>query len=246
MKSTIYILYCLLLPLKSLGQDSSHVAANRLQFLIQLGATYKIFLDNKHIETTPYNYGDEFATHQYERFNKVPTFGFSAGLLFTYNFNKRVGIASGLLYFLRKVIFETNQDTVIKYGNGSIMRDIHNVLKFEYSDNNIEIPIMVKYSAKKFTFYAGSYFSLITYKKATYIYVVNQYPSSPQWTTSNKTVYEFEMPLKIFPTFQASYEVQIKNLKINPYLAFYYAIKKNKNDFYLQTGVNLPLVKNKN
>lgn len=219
-------------------------AQNTMQksfFSIQAGACYKTFLGSKYIEPTQYNYGDEFTEHQYERFKKTPTFGFNAGILFTYRFNNQCGITSGLLYFLRKDIFENNQDTVIKYGNGSSMRDIHNVLKYNYSYNNLELPLLFQYSVKKITLYIGCYFALITYKKATYTYVVNRYPSNPQWITSDKTISGFEKLFKLFPTFQVSYEIAIENIKLNPYLAFCYDIK-NKKDFYTQIGINMPLV----
>jgi hypothetical protein len=86
---------------------------------------------------------------------------------------------------------------------------------------------------------------LITYTKATYTYVINQLPQTPQWTTSNKTISGWEIPLKFFPTIQASYEVQLKKIKFSPYIAFYYAVK-NQNDIYTQLGINFPIVKNQN
>lgn len=242
MKRTIHILFCILLSLNLYGQDSSPAAKNKIEISIRAGVYYKTFFDTKYIEPKPYNYEDKFTDHQYERFNKTPTVGFSAGMLFTYRFNPHWGISSGLVYFLRKDIFEKNQDTVIKYGNGSSLRDIHNVLEYNYSFNNLEVPLLFQYSAKKISLSTGCYFALLTYKKTTYTYVINQNPSNPQWGTADKAISGFEIPLKLFPTFQMSYEIAFKNVNLNPYLAFYYAIN-NQNDFYTQLGISLSLDK---
>lgn len=244
MKKYIFLFYFLLQSVFSFCQDTTFHKEEK-KFLLEISGSgyYKFIFDNQYIKPTAYNYGDDFSKHQYERFNKFPTFGFSAGLLFTHRFGKQCGITTGLMYFLRRDVFENNEDTVIKYGNGSSMRDIHNVLKYDYSFNNIELPLMFQFSAMKFNFHTGFYFALISYKKAEYTYVVNQYSNTPQWITSEKTITGWEMPFKLFPTIQISYEVEIKKIKFSPFLAFYYAVK-NQNDIYTQLGINFPIIKN--
>lgn len=204
---------------------------------IQVGLYYKTFFGKKYIEPTLFQTGDDFKDHQYERYNKVSTVGFDAGWLITHRFNRHWGITSGAVFFLRRDIFENSQDTIIKYGNGSSMRDIHNVLKYNYSYNNIEIPIMVQYRIKKFRIYSGFYFSLISCKSANYTYVMNQYPSNVQWTTSDKKIVELVMPIKIYPTLQISYGIKTEKFEISPFMAFYYAIQ-NQNDLYFSIGMN--------
>ncbi len=242
MKTTFISLIFMIMTAYAFAQDTMQVNTKKKYFSIQAGVYYKTFFNKIYIEPTPYNYGDEFSKHQYERFTVVPTFGYSIGLLFTYKFDKHLEFTSGLLYFLRKDVFEKNQDTAIKYGNGSAIRDINNVLKYDYSYNNFEIPILLQYCTKKITLYHGCNLSLISYKNAAYEYLINQYPNLPKWTTSNKTIAGWELPLKIFPTFQTSYEFQIKKIKFNPYAAIYYAVK-DQNDFYIQLGINVPLLK---
>ena len=240
MKHIYSILSLLLAHYLSFGQDTVGSVAHKNQFYVQTGICYKSFLGSRYIEPKPINpsyYVKPFEKHQYDRFTKIPTIGFNAGMLFTHIFNKHWGITTGMIYFFKKDVFENNKDTVIKYGKSSSMRDIHNTLKYEYTYHNIEIPVMAQYSLKKFTFYTGCYFSLLSYKKSTYTYVINQFPLNPQWITSDKTISGLEMPLKIFPTIQASHQMQINNLKFNPYLAFYYALKKHR-DCYIQFGVS--------
>ena len=70
----------------------------------------------------------------------------------------------------------------------------------------------------------GVHLSVFAYKKAAYTYVINQDPSEPNWTTSEKTVSGFEIPLKVFPTLQAGYQVNVGNMELNPFLALSYEI----------------------
>jgi hypothetical protein len=245
MRIARFILTLLLMPLISFGQDTTLVVANRYQFSIQAGGFYKTFLGSKYIEPSTYNYGDDFTKYQYERYNKIQTFGFSTGLLITFKLSKHWGLTTGLIYSRKKDVFEINQDTVIKYGSPINNRVIQNAIKYDYAYNNIEIPVMLEYPMKNLTFYAGCYFSLLTYKKTEYTYVVFQYSNNPQWIIANKTIEGFELPFKLFPTIQASYDLKIKNRNINPYFALYYALA-NQNDLYLQFGINIPLIKTKN
>ena len=223
-----------------IGQDTVVISTNRSYISIQAGISYKTFLGDKYIVPAKGEHDDEFEDHQYEGFNKIPTVGFNIGLLFTYPFNNRCGIVSGLSYSLRKDVFERSQDSAIKYGDGSDMRNIHNIYKYEYVFNNLEIPILFQFSQNKYNFYVGSYISLIAYKKANYKYIVDQYPNSIRWATSEKTIFDLEIPLKIFPTLQMSHEIRLSDITLHPYFAIYYAIL-NQNDLYFQFGFNLPL-----
>jgi hypothetical protein len=236
MRRIIYALFCLLLSLENSGQDTNHVVAKKMKFTIQAASCYKTFLGRKYIEPTPYKYGDEFRDHQYERFNKIPAFGFSAGFLFIYDFNKYWGCASGFQYFLRNDIFENNQDTVIKYGNGSSMRDIHNTLKYKYLHNNLELQILFLYKLRRFKVMTGFQMVVMSYRIAKYTYVVYQYSGNPQWAISDKTVSQFEHPLMLLPTIQCSYKIKMKNFTLNPFLGFDFGINNFKS-LYIKYGV---------
>lgn len=242
---TLLAILLFYLPLN--GRDTTHYIPYRNHFQFQTGIYYKNFLGDRYIEpqlsSSPYIV--PFEDRQYDRFTKMPTFGFSAGILFTHIFKKKLGISTGVSIFLRKDVFENNADSVIKYGNPSSTRDIHNVLTYNYNYYNLEFPLMFQYSGKKVTFFAGCYMSLITYKKVNYTYVLYQHPNDPNWVTSNKIVSGFAMPFKIFPTLQVSYVKQIKKIKFSPYLALYYAYK-NQNDFYIQIGISIPILKANN
>lgn len=274
MKHIYTILSLLLLQYLSFGQDTAKLIVPKNQFYLQTGFCYKNFLGSKYIAPIPTNYPyyEPFEKHQYDRFTKIPTIGFSAGILFTHNYNKRWGITTGLLYFLRKDVFQNNQDAVIKYGNISTAnyRNIHNTIEYNYSNNNIEIPIMLKYSINKLDISFGAYIPIVSYKIVAYTYVFNQNPHTYpiRWAVANKTVSGFDIPikfqkngkvwqlhntgkgysgydilLKIFPTIQVSYETKIRNIKFKPYLALYYALF-NQNDIYAQLGINFPLAVN--
>ncbi len=240
MKNTFLILFLSMIPLINYGQEAFQSNQSKNQFSIQVGGYYKTFLGGKYIEPKVYKNENDFRDHQYEGFDKFSTTGLSAGFLFSFRFHNRLGITTGLIYFLRKELFSKNQNDLINSGSASSMRDIRNVFKYDYSLNNIEFPIMVQHTLRRFTFYAGSYFAVLTYKIAKYDYIVYNYLNNPPWTTADKEINGFELLLKLFPTIQIGYEVKILNNKMYPYLAFYYAIK-NKSDLYIQLGINSPL-----
>ena len=107
------IILLFVLPLINIAQEIKIVKKQTL--LIQTGVSYKTFLSKKYIEATQKKQGDVLLDHQYERFNKIPTMGFSLGWLYNFKISNRTGITTGLVYYLRKDKFETNQDTIIKY-----------------------------------------------------------------------------------------------------------------------------------
>lgn len=244
------ISFALLLPLMGFGQDTIPPVAKKTQFFIQIGASYKTFADKKFVEpTTNYykNYRDEFYDHQYERFDKIPTFGFNAGFRFAYKFDNHWGITSGIQYVLRKDQYEIDRDSVSTNAESVRVncRDIHNVIKYDYTFHNLEIPVMLQYSFNKFTLNGGASISLLTYKKATYTYLIIQNPAyDDYWGTpdKDKTVNSLESTLLIYPTLQMSYEMQINKLRVNPYFALSYEASK-QHSLYLQLGLVFPLGK---
>jgi hypothetical protein len=223
------------------GQDSNQAVESKNMFTAQAGIYYKMFLNKKYIEPVPNINGDDIIVHQYERFTKIPVFGYSIGMLFTHKISKRLGLTSGLIYFMRKDIYENNMDTVIKYGNRSNIRDIHNMLKYEYYYHNLEIPVMLQYSLRKLSFNIGVYISTLTYKIANYTYVINQNNSYSQWTTSKKSFSGIERNVAAIPAVQLSYSgYKINKVQLNPFIAFYYSANK-ENELYIQCGLNFPL-----
>ncbi len=213
---------------------------NKYEFLIQTGVFYKTFFSNKYIEPLTSNKGNNFKAHQYERFNKTDTWGYNAGLNYSFTSTKYWGISVGMHYFLRKDIFKNSIDTVIKYGNGSNIRDIHNIIEYNYSYNNIELSLLLKYTIEKFTVSTGCNLSLLSYQKAQYTYVVYQYNNAKQWDTDNKTIFGLVRPLKIFPTIQTSYKINFDEFKLYPYIALYYALN-NYNSIFIQSGINIAI-----
>jgi hypothetical protein len=241
MKVKLIIYALIALPMISFTQDTLNMKRKKSFFSIQVGVSYKTFLSNKYIDATPYNLGDDFASHQYERFNKIPTMGFNLGWLFTYQFNAHIGVTSGLVYSLKKDKFEANQDTIIKYASRTDMNNIHNVYHYNYSFNNIELPVIFQYSLNKFIFYGGFNIVLITYKKGKYSYVFTEDTYVNIWDTSSKTISGFETSFKFYPTVQAAYKTKINNLRLEPYIAIYYALK-SQNNLYIQIGLNFPII----
>jgi hypothetical protein len=249
---SILISFALLIPMMGFGQDSITPVAKKAHFSIQIGASYKTFTDKKFVEPIIdfYNHYNvvEFYDHQYEKYNKIPTFGLNAGFLFAYSFDNHWGIASGIQYAFRNDQYEINRDSVYHFNAESMRvncRDIHNVLKFDYYFHNLEIPLMIQYSFNKFTFNGGASISLLTYKKATYTYLVLQNPGcNVYWDApgEKKTVNSLESTLLIYPTVQISYEMKFGKLRTNPYFALSCEASK-QHSLYLRLGMIFPLGK---
>ncbi len=234
MKNIIFIFLFLFSYLTCLSQDTLKHFEKKYQFSIQAGGYYKYFICERYIDPTTYKKGDKFKEHQYDRFIKIPTYGFKTGLLIDIKFAKHWYFSSGLLFCFRKDVFENNIDTVIKYYNSSTIRNIHNTVKYDYSYNNIELPLMILFKWKRINFYAGVYLPVLTFCKSTYTYVVNQFPQNPPWITSKKIIKSIEIPLKIYPSYQISYAFKIKKHSLAPYLGFDFGAKKS---FYIQGGI---------
>jgi len=236
-------IYLFLITAVAYGQDSliGH-KPNRLQICIKAGASYKFFFGKRYIEPTTYGPSSRtFTDHQYERFTKTPSFGFQGGALFMVRLFGNWSVSTGVLFCTRKDIFKTSQDTVIRYGNGSDIHDIHNVLEYDYSYHNFEVPLLLSFDLKRFCFYGGVNFQLLTYYKATYTYLLTQgnyYPYPVSWETSQKTLRDVEWICTVVPTLQVSYAIYIKKFVMKPYLGIDFS---TLNSFYLHGGVIFPL-----
>lgn len=126
----ILITYLLFSYFLSFSQDTiTKSKEKKFQVAIITGGYYKYFFGKRYIEPKPTNPGDDFTLHQYERFTKIPTQGFQVGVLLSLKVYRNLFLKSGLSFCNRKIIYENNQDTVIKYGYFPYalgnMRNIH-------------------------------------------------------------------------------------------------------------------------
>ena len=233
MTKRICIVLCLLfLYHHSSCQDTLRATEKKFQLSLNAGTCFKGFFGRRYIQPSQYSYDDPYQAHQFDRFTKIPAFGFSAGFLFSFKLSKHWGISTGLSYFFRKTIYENSQDTVIKYAYAASMHNIQNTVKYHYSYNNLEWPLLVRYRVGKVTMYAGFDLSLLSFREATYTYMMNQYPQDPGWYTSPKTIKGFETAFRIYPTVQISYDWKIKNVLIQPFIGLE-IFEINMKEFYL-------------
>lgn len=256
MKTTYIIIFLFFYSFLSYSQDTiiKKDAGKKFQIAIKASGSYKFFVGDRYIKPTPNNfnantYYDDFLIHQFDGFTKIPTYGFQSGLLLGYQLHKNFQLSLGLLYVLRKEVFKSDRDTVIKYhsifnySSSSYYNLINNVIKYDYTSRNIELPIMITYNWKKINFYAGAHVSIFTINKAVYTYLLYayKYPYNFCDCTTQKTFTSYDiLPLKIFPSFQMSYDLRIKNISLNPFLGIDIGTKKS---YFLQGGLILPLRK---
>lgn len=234
MIKTLWILFCcLLINILALAQDTLQQKSRERFFIsVKAGGYYKFFIGNNYISPTLEAFADDFEDHQYDRFTKTPTFGLQTGIMSSFNMQKGWFIVLGLSFCNRRIVYENNKDTVVKYGNGSRIQDIHNVYKYDYSYDNFELQFMLSYKFNKLSLYAGAYIPVLTFYQATYSYLILQLPE-PRGT-SQKTIKGVEIPLMIFPSILASYKITIKTFSFHPYLGIDFGSKKS---VYLHGGI---------
>ncbi len=238
MKTFPFILYLSFLSIMCFGQEDSSTSKKGISYSLQAGMHYKTFFGDTYIEPEPFAYYRNY--EDYGEFNKIPTTGLSAGLNVTYNFNAYFGISSGLVYVLRRTVFEKDMDVVTSRGDVGHVRNIYNVMEFNYLYNDLQIPLMVHFDVKKVILSAGVYFSAIAYRKADYTYVVRLDDFYGTYGTSKKSVSQLELPVKFFPTFQAGYSLDWGQIQVNPYLGLAYEVN-SFDDYYFQLGAVFPL-----
>jgi hypothetical protein len=79
--------------------------------------------------------------------------------------------------------------------------------------------------------------ALLTFDKARYSYIPDTNINNG---VDSKTLTSIELPLKVFPTFQISYDLKINDFLISPFLGIEIG---SKNAYYIQGGIIVPLVK---
>jgi hypothetical protein len=243
MKRAIFIfILSLLIVQVSHCQDSLSGKGKLWDASAFAGAGFKGYFGSAYIKPTVKSSDDPFQAHIYDGFTRKPSFFFDAGILFSLRLSGHFHLASGISYALRKSIYENSMDSVKDDFTVTTMENINNVIKFNYSFNNIEIPLFLEYSVMNTTVFAGFRASLFSFQSADYSYLIAQDPFNPNWTTSGKKICEFEMPLKFYPSVQISYRVRIGKISFDPFVAFdFFEIDLNnptvEKSYYLQAGV---------
>ncbi len=237
MKKSSLIIGLLFFITISYGQDSikKNMYYPKFQVSIQAGGMYKSFFGNRYIDPAE---SITVADHKYDKYYKMPTIGYKAGILINIKIIKNLYVTSGTFFCFRKDVYENNLDTINKYGlskgTGYILGTghIYNIIKYDYSSYDIELPIMLLFRWKRLNIYAGAYFPMLIYRKAiyTYNYRTAQIPLGADCKKFN----EYEPPIKVYPSFHISYAFRIKKQTLEPYLGMDFGAKKS---FYLQGGI---------
>jgi hypothetical protein len=237
----ICIILCFIYSAAS-GQDTI-VNSNKHKCQISLLACghYKTFLGKRYIEPTedhPYN----ILSHQYEAFNKIPTYGFRLGILLKVPVMKNGSIISGLTYLYNREKFECGIDSFFKYHHAECEMHSLDVIKYDYLYHNLEIPLMVRYNIRNICLSGGVWFEMLSLYKATYTF----FPRNSEDTYYSKNgvsaVKSFnygKKPLQFVPFINVSYSMKIRNIEISPYIGIDFGKKKS---IFSNLGVTVPLI----
>jgi hypothetical protein len=244
MTRKITFIIFLLFPLLNLAQDSVTYSGYKGQVAIHVSCSYKNFYGKKYIQPTPLNGSDRFEDHQFEKFTKIPNFGYSCGLIFSHRIFKNWNIGTGVQYSLKKDIYENHEDTTLKNIGPSNTRTIFQVFQYYYCYYKVELPLFIQFMHKKYSFCTGINFTLLSYRSAKYTYLIDPSKSNPiaVYTVSEKTFNRYVTPDLIFPFLQVSYNIRIAKLDLYPFLAFEH-IPDMQKSFYVLGGVIFPLIR---
>lgn len=240
------LIFIILLPYTVIAQDTCNANNKNFSYSFHIGLYYKTFLNGDYIKPTTYKEEESYNDHQFDGFNKISTFGFCSGLMISKKIAPKWHFVSGFVYWYKKDLFERKIDEVLKNGKITSTRNIHNVTKYNYQNNNVEFPLLFQFSKRNFFINSGLYISLFTFQKAKYDYVVINSKINNNiidWHSDKKIINRLFMPINWNPTVQTGYKIKLDNLLIFIYLGFYYTIN-NQNDFYSQFGINIPIRKN--
>jgi hypothetical protein len=263
MKKRYCLVFCLFILCRwCIGQDAKDWEGKKTLIAFEAGGSFKGFFGQRYIEPTPEPDKDAYMQNRYERFTKMPAYGFGFGVRFAFKISDHLRLATGISYYFRKTIYENSQDTVIAYGYYTNMNFLRNVFTYNYANNNIEVPFLLQYKLDRITIYGGINLSLLSYRSATYKYMVYLSGDSTYWNTSQKIFTCFETGFRIYPALKVSYDVRIKKTMVQPFMGIelcevnlkelYYNIIKKKpytspnvpvveNCFSIQAGVIFPL-----
>jgi hypothetical protein len=233
----VLIVFCLIsaaLP----AQDSTGMAEGR-KYSISYGAGigFGDYLGDNYIEPTYYTYPIyDFSSHQYERFTKKPSYCLKGGALISRRISNRLSLSGGLFYYLRRVIMEADYDVIRAYNaikNPYSPYHIRNVVKYEFTYHNLELPFLIQYKKDRLAWFTGVYFPVVAYRHATYTYLAepNTYGTDE---TIQKTVNRFELPLTVYPMLKLSYDLKINNLPLSPFAEVNFGLHK---EYYILAGI---------
>ncbi|MFA4850924.1 MAG: hypothetical protein WC868_02535 [Bacteroidales bacterium] len=145
-------------------------------------------------------------------------FSYQAGILYNYWFTNSIYIETGLSYFLKRHQRIEDDDTTL--------RNIVNALNIAYSwpldtlkeenyySNNIEVPLCIAYSKKRFSGLIGTKITLLYRDKSIYKYV------QKSEIERNSTSFIWDKDFNFFyPTLKIKYLVNYKKIPLSIYLA---------------------------
>ena len=230
MKIHYIILLISLISFTSYCQDSS-IVKNNFTLNSKLGLTYQGFL--REVSRYKHHYPTNSSETQYGGFTREATPGFRIGIIADFKIHKTFHLSTGLVFAQRKEIYQGNRDSVLYYGTQT---SIHNIVKYEYDFNNLEIPILFSLKLRKLSLQAGVNLILVSFYKAHYSYIPNPNISNDK---TFKTIKNTELSKTIYPTLQASYNLQIKRFEFSPFIGLDFALNKS---LYFQGGIIIPLI----
>ena len=176
MKSLLLAIPILLFSLQIFCQDSSNYKKPKFQFSFEIGAHYNYLFGKRFINPVVL---PQQSWRPYVGYTKVPTTNIQAGFLLDYS-HKKWNLTTGLVYYNRSKIYISDSTTLgqvnefykqynhhsgIPYYNNNI-----NITRYDYSPNNIDMPLYLGYKINRIEFEIGVNISILKFTNTSETY----------------------------------------------------------------------------
>jgi len=232
-----HIFFCLIFALVSfnnlIASPNDTICKSKHFFAFEAGIQNRRYFGNNYFNP----YFDTIFDREHIPFYDIYGFSYKNniswhfGFLYYYKLTKHLKLNSGIEVVNRKIILQSNPDTVIKY------QIPHNAYKYLYNEICFEIPIFIEFSIKKINFDLGGGFNVLS-KNHKISYCLDGSEKNMHFTLWFKKIF--------YPAIKCSYELSISkqfNMRlyfgIDRFLGWTEKIGTRTYDF--KTGISLNL-----
>ena len=125
-----------------------------------------------------------------------------------------------------------NHHSGIPYYNNNI-----NITRYDYSPNNIDMPLYLGYKINRIEFEIGVNISILKFTNTSETYSNGSILSQNAIGNTNQSDYTI-----VYPMLRIGYSLMVKRITIIPYVAITF-YSQDQNDYYLEAGIKIPFIK---
>jgi len=191
---------------------------SRFQYGLEIGGHYLYNFDGRYIPAQIIYPREVF--YPYAGYLLSNSLGFQFGVVVNYKLTQRIILKSGLIYYKRKRLLDSDTSILKKY------YDNYLTVSYDYSLHNFEIPLFLGYTSKHIEFTIGFKIRILSINNTK-----KRDAFGNEYAATNES---FQRKVIFRPDLRFYYLVNIKNFKLKPYVGI---DKDFLNTFNFQVGV---------